>query len=203
MLMPLYKQLWCFKMHRNIQQKYSALYSCYTIDNKNISGLKLTSKRMKIFSYLSVTRKQKHPRAKREIKLLTGTALNIWEVTLTHKQELLGLNHIKSSWRRLQSSVQKSLYLWYFTKIVNILDSLLQLVLDIYWKKTQFQSYWVTERLSSCLHTCGCTRVGQKSPNPTFTQNSRIFHSIMCYTTVAVEFFVTPPCSQIFILTVL
>lgn len=179
MLMPLYKQLWCFKMHRNIQQKYSALYSCYTIDNKNMSGLKLTSKRMKIFSYLSVTRKQKHPRAKREIKLLTGTALNIWEVNLTHKQELLGLNHIKSSWRRLQSSAQKSLYLWYFPCIVNILHSHLQLVLDSYWKNLSSR---VTELQRDCLHVYTHVDVQEldKSPQIQHLHKTVEYFTLLC-----------------------
>lgn len=117
------------------------------------------------------------------IKLFIRTALNTWEVILTYKQELLCLNHIKSSWRRLPSSTQKSLYLWSFPYIINILRSHLQLVLDIHWKNL---SYWVTESLSSRLHTCGCTKAGQKSPNPTFTQTAECFtFSLMCYSTVA------------------
>lgn len=91
------------------------------------------------------------------IKLFIRTALNTWEVNLTYKQELLCLNHIKSSWRRLPSSTQKSLDLWSFPYIINILRSHLQLVLDIHWKNL---SYWVTESLSSRLHTCGCTKAG-------------------------------------------
>lgn len=126
------------------------------------------------------------------IKLFIRTALNTWEVNLTYKQELLCLNHIKSSWRRLPSSTQKSLYLWSFPYIINILRSHLLLVLDIHWKNL---SYWVTES------NMWMYKSWIEVPKSNIYTNSRMFHFfpyVLLYSCKR-KFYVTPPCSQIFI----
>lgn len=117
---------------------------------------------------------------------MTGTALNIWDVNFTYKQELLGLNHIKSTWRRLKSSSQKPLYLWCFPYTVNILHSHLQLVLDIHWKNLSFK---VTELQRAYLHVYTHVDVQKLDRSPQIQHLHKTVQyftlSLMCYSTVA------------------